>query len=294
MTEIEKAVKDIQAQRKNPVLLLNLKRVRQVPELLFTDRILNGKKFETLDVVLQTFGGNIDAAFMFAKILRKSAKNLNIIVPLYAKSAGTLICLIADTILMTELSELGPLDTQISENQDGDQQEVNSALNGFKALEQVQQHNTHTLDIVTKLIIQRCDIKLGDAIHYAAEFCGNTSGTLYRHLNPKKIGEYARALEVGEYYGTMILTRYKKIPEKKAKMLANTLVYKYPSHEFVIDYEELQKLGIQSELIDNTLSAKLCDLRELFNKSEHSIIELHEYTPPAVPAKAKTTPKTSK
>ncbi len=64
--------------------------------------------------------------------------------PWIAKSAGTLICLGADEILMPELSELGPLDSQITEEHEDDRSKTNSALNGFNALEQIQEHTIET------------------------------------------------------------------------------------------------------------------------------------------------------
>jgi hypothetical protein len=273
MKEIIDFAKELQKIRKNPVLVLDLKEVRK-PDLLKIHKLLYCKKFKALDVILQTPGGDIDAAFSCAKLLKKCANTVNIIVPLYAKSAGTLICLIADRILMTDLSELGPLDTQIRENKDGDTPEYNSALNGFKALEQVQQHTIETLDIVTKLILSRSGLKISEAIHLSTEFAGNTSGTLYSQLNPIKIGEYARALEIGETYGKIILTRYRSWIEQKADNLVKTLVYQYPSHGFIIDYEELEKLGLPAELVDINTADILFNLREILIRTKSTLIEL--------------------
>ena len=131
---IIEGAKKIAKERSNPVLVLDLKEISKGNLLVIHD-LLCKKQFNVLDVVLQTPGGDIDAAFLITKVLRKHAKKINIIVPLYAKSAGTLVCLGADEILMTDLSELGPLDTQISEQQDGGHFRYISALNGFKALE---------------------------------------------------------------------------------------------------------------------------------------------------------------
>ena len=41
-------------------------------------------------MVLHTPGGHIESAYKIVKLLRKHAKKVNIIVPFYAKSAGTL------------------------------------------------------------------------------------------------------------------------------------------------------------------------------------------------------------
>ena len=177
---------------------------------------------------------------------------------------------------MTDLSELGPLDTQILEEQDGGVSRYVSALNGFKALEQVQLHTIETLDIVTKLIISRSGMKISEAIHLATEFSGQTSGTLYEKLNPSKIGEYARALEIGEQYGILILTRYMGWPKDKAEQIVKTLVKQYPSHEFVIDLEELCSLGLPAVEFDAGSLDSMFALRKLLLKTSSSLIELIE------------------
>lgn len=266
--------KTIVAERGNPALLLDLKEIRQT-ELNTFYEALQDRTFETLDVILQTPGGDIDAAFLMTKILRKKAKRVNIIVPRFAKSAGTLVCLGADAILLTELSELGPLDTQIFEEVDGGISVYVSALNGFKALEQVQLHTMETLETATKLILSRSRMKVVDALHLATEFAGRTSGTLYSMMNPNKIGEYARALEIGEQYGIRILTRHMGWPRDKAEQTIKRLVKQYPSHGFVIDAEELSLLGLPVQEVDAGLAESIIALRKfLLVKSGSSLIEL--------------------
>jgi ClpP class serine protease len=106
--------------RRNTLLTLNIQEISPTTVLALQSQIKKVKKVSTLDVILQTGGGNIDSAFNIVKILKRHASAINVIVPLYAKSAGTLICMIGDKILLSEISELGPLDTQILESQEGE------------------------------------------------------------------------------------------------------------------------------------------------------------------------------
>ena len=263
---IIKIVKKIVDHRGNPLLVLDLKYIDDDISFLVYD-LLAGKSFENLDVILQTPGGNIGAAFRIIKFLRSSAKNVNIIVPYFAKSAGTLICLGANKILVTDISELGPLDTQIYEDQGGGTREYISALNGFKALEKIQKHTVETLDIATILILQRSGMKISEAIRLASEFSGQTSGTLYSKLNPMKIGEYARALEIGRKYGLTILTRYMGWKKEDAMQTVSKLVEQYPSHDFSIDFDELIELGLPAVKLDDVETDLACKLRPYLIKS---------------------------
>jgi hypothetical protein len=68
---------------------------------------------DRLDFILETGGGFGDAAEDIVKLLRGRFSELNIIVPGTAKSAGTIIAMAGDDILMEPISALGPIDAQI-------------------------------------------------------------------------------------------------------------------------------------------------------------------------------------
>lgn len=68
-----------------------------------------------IDLLLHSQGGDIDAAEKLATLIRKRAgsSRVRVIVPDFAKSAATLIALGADTIVMSDSSELGAIDPQV-------------------------------------------------------------------------------------------------------------------------------------------------------------------------------------
>ena len=69
----------------------------------------------SIDLLLHTGGGEIDAAEKSMFLLRGAVGTgkLRVIVPDFAKSAGTLMAVAADAIVMSDSSELGPIDPQI-------------------------------------------------------------------------------------------------------------------------------------------------------------------------------------
>lgn len=73
--------------------------------------VLSGNK---LDFIIETQGGLGEAAEDIVKLLRNKYEEINIIVPGVAKSAGTIIAMAGDDILMEPASALGPIDAQIS------------------------------------------------------------------------------------------------------------------------------------------------------------------------------------
>ncbi|RUT96117.1 hypothetical protein EOD23_31180, partial [Mesorhizobium sp. USDA-HM6] len=64
------------------------------------------------DLFIQTPGGNVDATEKLIGILRQRLKSWRVIVPSWAKSAGTVIALSANDIVLGINSELGPIDPQ--------------------------------------------------------------------------------------------------------------------------------------------------------------------------------------
>ena len=68
-----------------------------------------------LNVVLETLGGSPDLTFKSVVTLRSSCNKMVVYVPHWAKSAGTLLCLAADEIVLSLGSELGPLDMQVTD-----------------------------------------------------------------------------------------------------------------------------------------------------------------------------------
>ena len=81
----------------------------------FVDLLCRIEPGANIDLILHSGGGDIDAAEKLISMVRAKVKNgeLRVIVPHYAKSAATLMALGADSIVMSDSSELGPIDPQV-------------------------------------------------------------------------------------------------------------------------------------------------------------------------------------
>lgn len=67
-----------------------------------------------LDLVLSTSGGSVAVARRLALLLREFTQHLTILVPYQARSAGTLLCLSANELVLGPMAELGPIEAHIS------------------------------------------------------------------------------------------------------------------------------------------------------------------------------------
>ncbi len=209
---------------------------------------LKDQQFQELDLVINSVGGSIHAAYQIVELLRMHTKQLIACVPFYAKSAATLLCVAADAIILDELAQLGPLDTQVLEERKAGKGNYVSALNPFKTLEQLQKFALETLDVAVKMMVMRSGMDLDECLQHATAFVRTTTEPLFGRLSAEKLGEYSRALSVGKEYGDRLLRRFAKWDEQKREEVLEKLVHGYPSHDFIIDYQELQEIGFHAEL----------------------------------------------
>ncbi len=83
-------------------------------DLLFIRDQLDNLDGRALDLILETPGGLGEVAEDIVKLIRDKYEDFAVIVPGWAKSAGTIITMAADEILMEPASALGPVDAQLS------------------------------------------------------------------------------------------------------------------------------------------------------------------------------------
>lgn len=183
-------------------------------------------------LIIDSPGGRIEPAYLISKTLKRiAAKKFSVAVPRRAKSAATLISLGADEIHMGMISQLSPIDPQVS---------------GLPAL------------------------ALGNALNHIADIAGKCPGAsemLTKYLIDQApiriLGYYERVSESAAQYGERLLTG-KKLPEgKTAADIAKHLVQHYKDHSFVIDIDEALELLGSGLIKDQTPEYGLAD--EIYN-----------------------------
>ncbi len=107
----------------------------------FNDLLYSVSVNTNIDLLLHTPGGDIDAAEKLMSILRLrvGVGRLRVIVPDFAKSAGTLMAIGADSIVMSDTSELGPIDPQVTMIDDSGNrttQSIQAYLDAYEDLSQ--------------------------------------------------------------------------------------------------------------------------------------------------------------
>ncbi|MGD0773993.1 MAG: Clp protease ClpP [Candidatus Solibacter sp.] len=98
-----------------------------------TDQLSN-LKGKHLDLVLETPGGFADVTEDIVRLIRQKYDSFAVIIAGWAKSAGTILAMAADEILMGPNSALGPIDAQLIWN--NKQFSADALLEGVKKIKQ--------------------------------------------------------------------------------------------------------------------------------------------------------------
>lgn len=179
---------------------------------------------ERLDLVLCTTGGFVTTTRRIALLLREYTRHLTILVPYRARSAGTLLCLSADELVLTPLTELSPLDPCISSaDAPANAQGIISAadIRAFRDLSEEWFGVTREEDRLQVLAL------------IAQRFFPTSLSTFYR--SEKLIRQVAQEL-----------LRY-QLPGQDAtvQQIVDQLVGGYFSHDYGITRSEARALGLQ-------------------------------------------------
>jgi hypothetical protein len=197
---------------------------------------------QPIALMIDSPGGDADGAFQFANIIRRHCGRFSAIVPAYAKSAATLLCLGADHIFMGSCAELGPLDAQIGDSETEDERSV---LEYVQALERLEAYTLRLVDDSMNLLIGRTGKKVSTLLPQVMEFATKVVRPLYEKVDVVQYAQMARILKVAEDYAVRMLSW--NYPSHAAEAIARELVSKYSDHGYIIDSEEATNIGLTIE-----------------------------------------------
>ncbi|MFB9263586.1 ATP-dependent Clp protease proteolytic subunit [Bradyrhizobium erythrophlei] len=205
----------------------------------FIDLICARSRKKKLILILVTPGGEPDAAFKIGRSMQAKYDEISVFVPGWCKSAGTLIALAANAIYIGDRGELGPLDIQIAKSDEI--LEMGSGLTVDSAMKSLE--TTAAKMFLNLLLTIRRDtggsITTRTAAELASTMVVKLLDPIYRQIDPMKIGENSRAMNITKSYGTRLSIKSGIL---KGRESLDFLVSAYPNHGFVIDRAEAKLL----------------------------------------------------
>jgi phage FluMu protein Com len=202
---------------------------------------------KNVDIYIETPGGSGEAAEEIVKFLRSKFDKVSFVISGEAKSAGTIIVLSGDEILMTETGSLGPIDAQVRIGR--------SIVSAYDYVEWVKNKK--------KEAEEKEKLNPFDATMIAQISPGELSGVIHSL-------EFAKELVIkwltNYKFKTWTVTETKKLPvtketkEKRAVEIAEELINhsKWRSHGRSIKIDDLEEIGLKIVRVDN--NPKLSEL----------------------------------
>lgn len=219
-------------------------------------------------LIIATFGGSAHAAYKLASTLRQLYGKITVFVPSLCKSAGTLVCLAADELVMSLEGELGPLDVQVLQQ---DSRRYRSGLDQVAAFSELEDHTLRAFAKYFSFFSSKEGLKMKTdlAAKTAAALAGMTMEQLFCQIDPRMVGEIAREMQIAARYGDRIAT------DNVRQQAIDVLVKYFPSHRFVIDYREASLLfsRVRKPTSEENQYVKDIDFLDVLN-SERSVIKL--------------------
>jgi hypothetical protein len=201
-----------------------------------------GKAQTTVDVWLNSPGGSARDAYKIALLLRSIACRVRVVIPDYAKSAATLLSLVADEIYMGPAAELGPLDVQLD-------YEKNPGMR-VSALDRIGNLNEITeaaRDIVLGLggdVRYKTRLGRSETVSVMADLAASLLEPLVSQVDPTILHQSNRMLKEAADYGKRLMRTRESCPRELAMSLPERLTKDYPTHGYAISLDEAAELGL--------------------------------------------------
>lgn len=199
-------------------------------------------------VVLVTEGGDADTAYQIGAALQAVYDRITVCVAGWCKSAGTLIAICADELVVGPRGQLGPLDVQIAKRDElGDR---DSGLVLSAALTSLGDQAFGMFERFMMEIKKRSGgaVTFRTAADIASALTIGMMAPIFERIDPVRMGADQRAQNVGRDYAIRLNLRPGNLNGDAA---LNMLLNGYSSHSFVIDFNEANRLFTDVKALDD-------------------------------------------
>ncbi|MCG8400878.1 MAG: hypothetical protein MJA84_04700 [Firmicutes bacterium] len=234
-----------------------------VVRILFRQLKMMGKRPQ-IDLFLYTRGGDVLTPWRLVNLFREFTERFSVLVPFRAYSAGTLLCLGADEIVMGKMGELGPIDPSVV-NAFNPQDPGNPCARLPVNIEDVYSYMAliaEKMGIYNEEAMARAFLVLADKIHPLALGNVHRNWMLIRSLANKMLG-----------------LRRERLGVEQERNIVDYLTEKLYAHNHMIPRREaVQEIGLPVVYANDELDDLMWELhedmavelklREPFNPSE--------------------------
>lgn len=219
----------------------------------FTEHLDKIGDVPKISLFMYTRGGNTLAAWTLVNLIRNFCKDFEVIVPFNCHSAGTLISLGANRILMTKQATLGPIDPSVNGP-------LNPSIPGTNNPNAKVPVSVEFVDAYLQLAKKELGITDQNAL-------SNILSELTKHIHPLTLGQVYKSKSQIQMLAEKLLA-YQDISDENKKAIIKFLCSESGSHDYTIHRKEAQGLGLKVEKPDMDLY-KL--IKEIYDDIEREL-----------------------
>ena len=198
---------------------------------------------DRIDLILYTRGGAVETPWKMVTKIRQFSSEFTVAIPFRAHSAGTMIALGADRILMSPMSELGPIDPSL-------QVQPGALDSPFLLPDPGVEDVAAYLAFLTRRAGISDQAPLAEAVKILAE-----------HLTPTLLGRLERIYSHIRLVARKLLSLSRPpYAEATADAISEALTEKMYAHGHGIGIDEAHELGLRTERMESPLESLLWQL----------------------------------
>ena len=219
-----------------------------------------------ITLFLHSRGGDTSAGWSIATLIRSFCDDFEVIVPMRAHSAATLLCLGAKRIVMTKQATIGPID-----------QTITTPLNPLIPNAGPNAWYGVSVEAIKGFVqLAKEEFKITNS-HDMAQVLASLTG----HVHPLVLGEVFRARAHIRMLATNLLSeQIGKFKRRKIDQIVRFLCSDSGSHSYTINRTEArQRLGLNIETPDDSLYSLISAIYS--NIAEEMSLE-EQFSPPAL------------
>lgn len=213
----------------------DMARISEAAVMSVYDQLNAIGKTQKIDLFLRTNGGDTEVPWRVVSLIREYCDEFGVLVPYRAASAGTLIATGANSIVMTPLGVLGPIDPSRTHP-------LLPRREGAAEAEPISvQDMRHAMQFIREAA------GTDKEMPYTPEAMAQIFTVLFDKIHPLAIGAIEQSYALSKLVATQCLSTHMDpaTDAPKIEAIVDKLCDGYKSHQYQIGRDEAQKIGLK-------------------------------------------------
>jgi hypothetical protein len=199
---------------------------------------------KSMTVLLYTRGGDTNTPWPVVSFIREYCQELDILVPFWAHSAGTLLCLGADRVFMSRFATVSPIDPTVA-NQFNPQDPVNPQ---------------NRFPIAVEDVLAYFELAEERGASAGTEAAGQVFLRMANEVHPLALGNVKRSInQIRQLAKKMIRLHMTDPDDDHLERIVKGLTTEFYSHNHFIGRKEAAEMGLPVHQPDDTLEGLMLD-----------------------------------